>query len=88
MRCRKEISDALSVRSYPKSRMDLKEESGMLSSMVCRYDHFLTDWYREWAAVLPLAHYGIDPPPIPQRPHRKAWERLGDCSDPAGGRDA
>ncbi len=46
----------------------------MLSSMVCRYDHFLTDWYREWAAVLPLAHYGIDPPPIPQRPHRKAWE--------------
>ena len=46
----------------------------MLSSMVCRYDHFLTDWYREWAAVLPLAHYGIDPPPMPQRPHRKAWE--------------
>ena len=46
----------------------------MLQSMVCRYEHFLTDWYESWAASLPLAHYGIDPEPRPRRPHRKAWE--------------
>lgn len=46
----------------------------MLSSVVCRDEHFLTDWYREWAGILPLVHYGIDPSRPPQRPHRKAWE--------------
>jgi len=46
----------------------------MLGSMVCRYEHFLTDWYGTWASQLPLAHYGIEPGPCPARPHRKAWE--------------
>ncbi|WP_165943262.1 class I SAM-dependent methyltransferase [Roseicella aquatilis] len=46
----------------------------MLTSMVCRYDHFLTEWYGHWAGRLPLARYGIDPAPRPGRPHRKAWE--------------
>lgn len=46
----------------------------MLTSMVCRYEHFLTEWYAEWAALLPLSHYGLDPAPLPRRPHRKAWE--------------
>jgi SAM-dependent methyltransferase len=46
----------------------------MLTSMVCRYEHFLTHWYGTWSALLPLVHYGIDPDPRPERPHRKAWE--------------
>jgi hypothetical protein len=46
----------------------------MLTSMVCRYEHFLSQWYETWAATLPLAQYGIDPGPRPVRPHRKAWE--------------
>jgi SAM-dependent methyltransferase len=46
----------------------------MLKSMVCRYEHFLTDWYARHSGTLPLDHYGIDPAKAPQRPHRKAWE--------------
>jgi SAM-dependent methyltransferase len=46
----------------------------MLASIVCRYEHYLSDWYRRWAAKLPLTHYGIDPSIVPKRPHRKAWE--------------
>lgn len=46
----------------------------MLGSIVCRYDHFMTEWYQLWASRLPLAHYGLDPSPRPDRPHRKAWE--------------
>lgn len=46
----------------------------MLTSTVCRYEHFLTDWYATWSGALPLGHYGIDGAPRPQRPHRKAWE--------------
>ncbi len=46
----------------------------MLTSMVCRYEHFLERWYEQWARLLPLAHYGIDPGLPPDRPHRKAWE--------------
>jgi SAM-dependent methyltransferase len=46
----------------------------MLRSIVCRYEHFQSDWYRRWAVKLPLAHYGIDPSTDPKRPHRKAWE--------------
>ena len=46
----------------------------MLASMVCCYEHFLTDWYGTWASVLPLGRYGIEPGPRPGRPHRKAWE--------------
>ncbi len=46
----------------------------MLTSMVCRSEHFRSDWYGEWAPALPLAVYGIDTAPQPQRPHRKAWE--------------
>ncbi len=49
-------------------------QRGMLASMVCRYEHFLTDWYGTWASVLPLGRYGIEPGPRPGRPHRKAWE--------------
>jgi len=46
----------------------------MLTSMVCRREHFRTDWYGNWAGRLPLSHYGLDPTPEPTRPHRKAWE--------------
>jgi hypothetical protein len=46
----------------------------MLKSMVCRHEHFATDWYQYWASVLPLQIYGLDPSPKPVRPHRKAWE--------------
>jgi hypothetical protein len=46
----------------------------MLTSTICRYEHFQTDWYQKQATSLPLSHYGIDPVGAPQRPHRKAWE--------------
>ena len=46
----------------------------MLKSSVCRYEHFLTDWYERWSKILPLDIYGQDSSPRPKRPHRKAWE--------------
>lgn len=46
----------------------------MLTSTVCRYEHFETDWYAKWARILPLQVYGMDPMAKPARPHRKAWE--------------
>ena len=36
----------------------------MLTSMVCRYEHFLTDWYTRHVASMKL----------PPRQHRKVWE--------------
>lgn len=48
----------------------------MLTSMVCQYDHFTTDWYARHAASLPLWRWLADASalPNPTRPHRKAWE--------------
>ena len=36
----------------------------MLTSMVCRYEHFLTPWYQEWSRRMGFAGHI----------HRKAWE--------------
>ena len=46
----------------------------MLTSTVCRHEHFLTDWYARQAALLPLPRYGLDARVPPLRSHRKAWE--------------
>jgi len=46
----------------------------MLGSMVCRYEHFLSDWYTQFSELLPLEVYGIERGANPRRPHRKAWE--------------
>jgi SAM-dependent methyltransferase len=43
----------------------------MLTSTVCRYEHFHTDWYRRWCEVI-----GFDPKVYDDRHHsyRKNWE--------------
>lgn len=41
----------------------------MLSSVVCRYEHWSTDWYRNWAARL-----GLPADPTGSGIHRKHWE--------------
>jgi SAM-dependent methyltransferase len=46
----------------------------MLTSTVCRYEHFNADWYAKFAERLALEFYGIEPGANPRRPHRKAWE--------------
>jgi hypothetical protein len=46
----------------------------VLSSMVCRYEHFLTDWYLRWANILQLEPAGQDPLSVDRVIFRKAWE--------------
>ena len=41
----------------------------MLGSVVCRFEHFETDWYRRWYDALHLKPRPEDPPY-----HRKFWE--------------
>ena len=41
----------------------------MLGSVVCRFEHFKTDWYGRWYDALRLAPRPEDPPY-----HRKMWE--------------
>lgn len=42
--------------------------SNALTSTVCRFEHFDTDWYARWASV-----FGFTVPPG-TRFHRKVWE--------------
>jgi SAM-dependent methyltransferase len=46
----------------------------MLISSVCRYEHFLTDWYQRWAPRLALDRPDIDPSNPTAIVQRKAWE--------------
>lgn len=47
----------------------------MLGSIVCRYDHFLTEWYAKWAPELGLDQPSEADPESPRRNiHRKVWE--------------
>lgn len=46
----------------------------MLTSMVCRYDHFLTGWFAKWATAF-RGHAGLPGGSSDLWPaHRKAWE--------------
>jgi SAM-dependent methyltransferase len=46
----------------------------MLSSMVCRYEHFSQDWYLHWADALGIEPAGQDPGRPGRGVFRKAWE--------------
>jgi hypothetical protein len=43
----------------------------MLGSIVCRYDHFLTDWYARWATAI---GFNVSDRESPIHVHRKVWE--------------
>lgn len=43
----------------------------MLSSTVCRHDHFLTDWYRSFAE---LTNFPVEVSPANPQGYRKVWE--------------
>jgi SAM-dependent methyltransferase len=46
----------------------------MLTSTVCRYEHFFSDWYQRWAPRLRLDRPDIDPSFSGAVVQRKAWE--------------
>ena len=46
----------------------------MLGSMVCKYEDFLTDWYRRWAQALYQEPVGFDALSRDRFLHRKYWE--------------
>jgi SAM-dependent methyltransferase len=48
--------------------------NGVLSSMVCRYEHFREDWYRHWAERLHLEPPGLELDSPDRNINRKAWE--------------
>lgn len=43
----------------------------MITSSVCKYDHFKNDWYREWASILSDT---VDVSTEMPRSYRKTWE--------------
>jgi 2-polyprenyl-3-methyl-5-hydroxy-6-metoxy-1,4-benzoquinol methylase len=46
----------------------------MLTSSVCRYEDFFSDWYQRWAGRLKLDRPDIDPNFAGSTVQRKAWE--------------
>jgi len=46
----------------------------MLTSIVCRFEHFLSDWYQRWAPRLKLDRPDLDPSSPTCLVQRKAWE--------------
>src|SRR5436190_8701201 len=46
----------------------------MLDSVVCRYEHFLTEWYARWLAAIGFDNATASDLDSPLHVHRKVWE--------------
>lgn len=46
----------------------------MLNSMICQYEHFLSDWYQNWATRMCMEQTDVDVNRPDRFIHRKPWE--------------